>query len=113
MCISVVVHIVITIEPPRSQVALPGTIVNYTCHGVGYVELKFNGTIIAGGNPVGDEYLSNLGINYVKLETCTYEISINASTKNNGTFFVCEDDHDDPSSKIYIYTVDGKGQQII
>ena len=109
-------HTVATVQPQESQVALPGTIVNYTCHGIEHIELKFNGTIIAQANSAGDMYLNSLGINFEYIdqypERCTYHISINASTKNNGTYFVCEDEDDPPTPtpEVYLYTVDGKGQ---
>ena len=121
MCMHMCKHIhththtrtVVTVEPPRSQVALPGTIVNYSCHGIGYVELKFNGTIIAHASTAADMHLNDLGINFEHFDDNSFDISINASVYNNGTFFVCEDEDDIPSPKMYVYTVNGKSQSII
>ena len=102
---------IVTVEPPRSQVALPGTIVNYTCYGENHVMLRFNGVTSASASVEADNYLKSLGISYIYKHTnvWAYEFSINASTTNNGTYFQCEEGSD-TSPLIYVYTVDGRGQ---
>ena len=96
------------IQPPKSQVALPGTVVNYVCHGDKGIELVVN---LDKAREAGPELL-NIGINFKYTSVGNvgvYNITINASVLNNGTDIYCLDD-DGKSFIAYIYTVEGKSR---
>ena len=109
--VCVCIHVAI-IEPPESQVALPGTGINYTCQGDNTILLVFNDSITTSEVQAG-ENLVNIGINFM-LDSMggelKYTVSVNASILNNGTYLYCLDESG-KSAKVYIYTVEGKAKQ--
>ena len=110
MCICV--HVAI-IEPPESQVALPGTGINYICQGDNTILLVFNDSITTDAVQAGEE-LVNIGINFMlnamEGNNHKYTVSINASILNNGTYLYCLDGSG-KSAWVHIYTVEGKATQ--
>ena len=111
VCVCICVHVAI-IEPPESQVALPGTDINYICQGDNTILLVFNDSIATSDGQAG-ENLMNIGINFILNTTGgnrKYIVSVNASVLNNGTFLYCVDESG-KSAKVHIYTVEGKARQ--
>ena len=97
-----------------TTVALPGTVLNFTCECQGLIILVFNNTFLANGNSEGDRILADHGISFEHYEDATgsqngYNIKIVASYKNSGTFFSCHyvSGHC-PSSEHHLHTVSGK-----
>ena len=106
MCVHVCVHAAV-IRPPKSQVAFPGTVVNYVCQGDDTIDLVLNGSVVRDDQP-GATFLSK-GINFTYVlmgGVGVYTITINASVLNNGTFIFCLD-VSSKSSRVYIYTAEG------
>ena len=111
VCMCVCVHAAV-IHPPESQVALPGTVVNYVCEGDDTLTLQFNDSKSVNEVQAAEAFL-DIGINFTLNNSVrakyVYTVSVNASILNNGTFFFCLDGNG-KSSKVYIYTVEGKAR---
>ena len=107
--VCICVHVAI-IEPPESQVALPGTVINYICQGDDTIDLLFNDSITAQDLQAGEELLT-IGIDFTyDSSNHKYTVSINASILNNGTSLFCVD-KSSKTAKVHIYTVEGKARQ--
>ena len=94
------------IQPPKSQVALPGTVVNYICEGESSIDLILNGTIIRDSQARAE--LLSLGFNFTYTAmgiVGSFNITINSSVLNNGSSVYCVDST--KTHKVYIYTVEG------
>ena len=108
MCIFV--HAAV-IQPPESQVAFPGTVVNYVCQGDDTIAIVLNDSLTGDEYQAGDYFLDK-GVNFMldsRGDIYVYNITINASMLNNGTSFFCLDNNG-KSTKVYLYTVEGKAQ---
>ena len=97
-----------------TTVALPGTVLNFTCECQGLIILVFNDSFLANGNVEGDTILADHDISFELYKDAMgsqnrYNIKIVASYKNSGTFFSCQyaSGHC-PSSEHHVYTVSGK-----
>ena len=97
------------IHPPKSQVALPETVINYECQGGDNIDLFLNDTIVLNSN----EALLSIGISFTYTSSLgifgRFNITIIASVLNNETSVYCLDT-DGKSLKVYIYTVEGKSR---